>query len=188
MWLAGGFLITWLVSENSRTVDRQLAQVDPAATLRIKVLGPSETGMLLHYQAAELTRHELDILGIAQLAFGAFFLFFLLFGTSEGKFSLALALVLLACVAVQRFVIWPEIVSLGKLTDFLPTAAESGYRAKLLVMEGAYFGVEIGKWVVIVVLAGILISRGRGRGRSRSSNVWNKFNVVNKTDDGHVDR
>lgn len=187
MWLAGGLLFTWLVNENSYTVDRLLVQADPAATLRIKVLGASETGMLLRYEAAELTRHETYLWQFAQLALGAFFLFFLLFGTGEGKFSLTLALVLLLCTLVQTFIIGPEVVSLGKVIDFLPLAAAAGYRAKLLVMESAYFGVEIAKWVVIVVLAGILIGRGRGRS-SRSDKTWNKFNVVDKADHGHVDR
>ena len=184
MWLAGGLLVTWLVNENSHAVDRLLLQADPAATLRIKVLGSTETGLLLRYEAAELTRHEVELWETAQLGLAAFFFLFLLFGTSEGKFSLSLALVLLLGAAAQRFIISPEIVSLGKLTDFLPAAAGSGYRAKLLVMQGAYFGVEIGKWVVIVVLASILIGRGRGR----SNAARNQFNVVDKANHGHVDR
>lgn len=183
MWLAGGLLITWLVNENSHAVDRLLLQADPAATLRIKVLGPTETGMLLRYEAAELTRHELELWEIAQLGLAAFFFLFLLFGTSEGKFSLALSLTLLLAVAVQRFIISPELVSLGKLTDFLPAAAGSGYRAKLLVMQGSYFGVEVGKWIMIMVLATILIGRGRRLNATR-----NQFNVVDKADHGHVDR
>ena len=188
MWLAGGLLVTWLVSENARTVDRLLAEPDPAATLRIKLLGPTEAGMLLRYEAAELTRHELSRWQFAQIGFGAFFFSFLLFGTSEGKFSLTLSLVLVLCVAVQRFVIWPELVGLSRLTDFLPANAGGGYRTKLLVIQGAFIGVEIGKWVVMSVLAAMLISHGRGRSRGRSGGSWNKFNVVNKTDNSHIDR
>ncbi len=186
MWLAGGLLITGLVNENSRTVDRLLLQADPAATLRIKVLGPSETTLLLRYEAAELTRHELALWETADIGMAAFFLFFLLFGTGEGKFALALALALLLAAVAQRFIVLPEMVSLGKVTDFLPVAAGQGYRARLLMVEGAYFGVALGQWVVIVILAAFLIGRGRGRRRSDSS--WNKFNVVNKANDSHIDR
>ena len=186
MWLAGGLVITWLVNENSRLVDRLLLQGDPAATLRIKVLGPSETTALLRYEAAELTRHELQLWDSAQIGFGAFFLFFLLFGTSEGKFALALSLVLFLCTLVQRFILWPEMVGLGKVTDFLPPSAGQGYRVRFMVMESAYFGVEIGKWVVIAALAAILI--GRGRARRSSDRSWNKFNVIDKTDNSHIDR
>jgi hypothetical protein len=186
MWLAGGVLVTWLVNENSRAADRLLLGSDPAATLRIKVLGPTETQMLLRYEAAELTRRELNLWQGAQIAFGVFFLFFLLFGTAESKFSLALALVLVLSVAIQRFAIWPEVVSFGRLTDFVPAGSGSGYRNRLLVMESAFFTVEIGKWVVMVVLGATLISRGRRRGRSNGS--WNQFNVIDKTDNSHIDR
>lgn len=186
MWLAGGLLITWQVNENSRAVDRLLAQADPAATLRIKVLGPSETTMLLRYQVAELTRHQLALWETAEIGMGTFFLFFLLFGTSEGKFVLALALALLLAAMAQRFILLPEMVSLGKVTDFVPFTSGQGYRAKLLMVEAAYFGVELGKWVVMGILAAVLIGRGRRRPRSDSS--WNKFNLVNKTDDSHIDR
>jgi hypothetical protein len=190
IWLAGGLLMTWMVNENARAVDRLLVHADPAATLRIKVLGPAETALLMRYEAAELTRNEMELWEITQLILGTLFFFFLLFGTGEGKFSLALSLAMLLCVVAQRFVITPEIVSFGKITDFVAPAAASGDRAKMLVMQGAYFAVEIGKWILILVLAAILIGsgRGRGRGRDRSANIWNKFNVVDKADHGHVDR
>ncbi len=188
MWLAGGLLVTWLVNENTRAVDRLLAQPDPAATLRIKLLGHTEAGMLLRYEAAEISRHEVSVWQFGQIVFGAFFFSFLLFGTSEGKVSLALAIILFLCVVVQRFLIWPEVTSLGRLTDFVPAGAGNGDRTKLLVIQSAFFGVEIGKWVVMSVLATMLISHGRGRSRSRSSAFGNKFNVVNKADNSHIDR
>jgi hypothetical protein len=185
MWLAGGLVVTWLVGENSHAVDRLLASGDPTATVRIKMLGPAETTVLLRYEAAELTRHEMGLWQGAQIGLGFFFLCFLLFGTGEGKFSLALSAAMILCVLVQRLFIWPEVVSIGRLTDFLPSGGSAGYHAKLLVMESAFFGVEIAKWVLLIVLAAILIGRGRGRGRS--SRTWDKFNMVNKTNDRHVD-
>ena len=187
MWLAGGLLMAWLTHENSRAVDRLLVQADPAVTLRMKVLGPAETGMLLRYQTAEINRYNVEMWLVFQICLGAFFLFFMLFGTGEGKFSLALALALLLCVLVERFGIWPEILSLGKLTDFTAPNASSGYRTRLLVMESGYLGVEVGKWVVMAVLAGIMIGRGRSRGK-KSDDSWKKFHMVNKADDRHVDR
>ncbi len=188
MWLAGGLLITWMVSENSRAVDRLMGAADPAATLRIKAMGAAETDLLLRYHSAELTRTELELWQGVQICVGVFFLFFMVFGTGEGKISLALSLVLLLCVLVQRFAIWPEIVSYGRLTDFVPQSANSGYRAKLLVMQSGFLGVEIGKWVVLVVLSAILIGRRSSRRRGSSDDSWKKFQVVNKADDGHVDR
>ena len=142
--------------------------------------------MLLRYETAELTRSELNLWQGAQIAFGVFFLFFLLFGTSESKSSLTLALLLILCVGIQRFAIWPEVVSLGRLTDFLPAESGSGYRNRLLVMESAFFAVEAGKWVIMAVLGAMLISRGRRGGRSNGS--WNQFNVIDKADNRHINR
>ncbi len=186
MWLSGGLLVTWLVNENRRAADHLLAESDPAAILRIRVLGTAETLMLLRYETAELTRSELELWQGAQIAFGVFFLFFLLFGTSETKSSLTLALVLVLCVGVQRFAIWPEVVSLGRLTDFLPAGSDLGDRNKLLVMEGAFFAVEAGKWAIMAILGAMLLSRGRRSGRSNGS--WNQFNVIDKADNRHINR
>lgn len=184
MWFSGSILCTWLISENSREVEHLLVQADPAATLRIKLLGPAETAMLMRYEAAELTRNEMALWGTVQLALGAFFLLFLLFGTNEGKLHLALALVLLILVAAQRFFLSPEIASLGKLTDFVAAPAGTEDRAKLLVMQSAYLGTEIVKWVMMLGLAAALITQGPRRlRRSR-----NQFNVIDKPDHRHIDR
>jgi hypothetical protein len=186
MWLAGGILMTWVSHENTHAAERLLVQADPAATLRMKVLGFSETSLLVRYEAAELTRNEVEVWEDVQLLLGTFFFLFLLFGTAEGKFPLAVGLVLLLCVIGQRYFISPVIVSYGRVTDFADAAASSGYRAKLLVMQGGYLAIEITKSVGMVVLAGLLIARGRKR--KSSSNSWNQFNVVDKTDDRHIDR
>ncbi len=188
MWLAGGLIHAWLAHADLRAVDRLLAEPDPAATLRIKVLGPAESAMLLHYQMAEAGRREMQLWQLAQIGLGAFLLFFMLFATSEGKTSLALCLILLVSVALQRLAIWPEIVALGRLTDFLPPTAGTGYRTRLLVMESGFFAVEIGKAVALSILAAILIGRGRSRNRASSGSPWKKFHVVDKADDRHVDR
>ncbi len=53
-------------------------------------------------------------------------------------------------------------------------------------MEGAFFAVEAGKWVIMAVLGAMLISRGRRDGRSGGS--WNQFNVIDKADNSHINR
>lgn len=185
MWLAGGFLMTWIASENNRAVNHLLVQADPAATLRIKVFGSSEIALLMKYEAAELSRSEMEVWEDSQLILGTFFFMFLLFGTGEGKLALSLALVLLLGVITQRFFISPEIVAYGRLTDFAAANATSGYRAKLLVLQGAYLAIEIGKWVGMIALCAILVSQGRSR--KPLTNAWSKLNVVDKSDHRHVD-
>jgi hypothetical protein len=188
MWLAGGLILTGVIDQNSRAVDRLLVQADPAATLRIKVLGAAETSLLLRYEAAELSRDEIEFWEDAQLALAAFFLFFMLFGTGEGKLTLALSLALFLSVIAQRFALSPEIASYGRLTDFAPAGVPSGYHAKLLVLQTTYFAVEVGKWIVTIGLAAILIGRGSNRRSKPLANSWSQFNVVDKSNHGHVDR
>lgn len=153
----------WTAQENSAAVGRMLQQPDPAATLRIKALGKDDSSLLLQFLASEQNRYNFEIWEISQVVLAGLFFFFLLFGTDENKFSLALALVLLVMVLVQRFVLTPEIYALGRLTDFVQPPGMAGERAKRHVMEYGYLGVEIAKWAIQVGLAAILISRGRSR-------------------------
>ena len=155
--------MTWLVRENLSAADRTLAQAEPAAILRIRVLGKDQARLLFQYQAAEMNRSCLEMWEIAQMMLGAIFFFFLLFGTSEGKVALALALLLLVLVLTQRFFLTPELDALGKQLDFGSPALLHRERTRYQVADAAYLGVEIGKWAMQLVLAGLLISRGRSR-------------------------
>ena len=187
MWLAGGMLLTWLVNDNLRAADR-LAQADTATAVEFQQPAAAGIARLLRYEAAELARRDLRLWEYAQLALGGFFLFFMLFGTLEGKFTLALSLAPVLCVLAQTFLLYPQLAALGRLTDSLPDGAGSADRARLLVMESAYFGVEVAKGTLLAGLAGVLILRGRGRSHAPSDSIWNQFHVVDKPDHGHVDR
>jgi hypothetical protein len=119
-----------------------------------------------------------------QVVLGAVFFFFLLFGTTEGKISLVLALVLVVLVLAQRFVLTPELQAIGKLLDFASPVAMLGERAKFRVVHTSYVVVELGKWAIQLVLAAMLIARGR----ARSGNAGQQFNVVDKANHRHINR
>jgi len=157
----------WVTRENLLSVDRILAQPDPAATLRIKVLGKEEARLLLRYEASEMNRYYLEIWEIVQVVLGALFFFFLLFGTTEGKFSLALALVLLILILIQRFLLTPELNAIGRLLDFSSPVMVHGERARYRVVHAAYLAIEAAKWAIQLLLAWLLV----GRSRSRSGNA-----------------
>jgi hypothetical protein len=163
LWLGGGLLMQWVTRESLLGVDRVLAQPDPAATLRIKVLGRDQVRLLLRYEVSEQNRYNLELWEIVQVVLAAIFFFFLLFGTSEGKFSLTLALLLLVLVVAQRFVLTPEMKAMGRMLDFGSPSAVVGERAKYGVMHYAYLVVEASKWTLQAVLGFILITRGRLR-------------------------
>jgi len=150
--------MAWVATENFATVDRLLKQSDPAATLRIKLMGKDQARLLMRYEASELNRYYFETWEIVQVVLGAFLFFFLLFGTGEGKVSLALALLLLIIVLVQRFALTPEIIAIGRMLDF-PTPDSAGYRGKFLVMHSAYVGVELAKWAMQLILVAVLIGK-----------------------------
>jgi len=184
LWLGGGFLMAWIAADNPSVPSRMMSSADPAASLRVRALGPVEVTALLRHEAAEITRDEQDVWGFVEIGLGAFLFCFLLFGTQEGKLSLAIALLMLIGAAVQRLFLTPPIHTLGRLTDFMSTDAAAGYKARTMVLQGAYVGVEIAKWVMGACLAATLI----GGRRPHSRNSWQQINVVNKPNHRHVNR
>jgi hypothetical protein len=186
MWLAGGFFMAWVATENFRTADRLLSANDPAAMVRLKELGPGEGRALVRHQVAEQNRDLFETWEFAQLFLGIFFLLFLLLGTAENKFSLGLAALMLLLVLPQRFWLTPAMDSLGRAMDFAPNGGSPGDHARFLVQHGSYIGIELLKWAAGVLLASILISRTIKR--PGSGNARQQLNLIDKPNHGHIDR
>ena len=81
--------------------------------------------MLFRWEAGEQNRYLFEVWETAQIAIGMAVLFILLFGSTEGKFALALSLLLMVFVVVERFLLTPLMVSLGRLIDFIPPDVRS---------------------------------------------------------------
>jgi hypothetical protein len=114
--------------------------------------------MVLRYPASGQNRSALETWGMAQIAIGLGFFFFLLFGTREGKFALGMALLMVLVVVLQR---WP-----------------------FSLLHAGYAGLEAGKLALGVALAAKLaFSRG-----GRSGDFRKQLDMVDKRDYGHVDR
>jgi hypothetical protein len=184
MWLAGGLLLEFFAAGNLRAVDRTLRDPHPSAAIRILKLGAADSRMLLRYQAEEQNRAAFETWENVQLLGGLLFFFYLLFATTEDKFALGLALLLVVVVALQRFLVTPELQGLRRLLDFVPASAPSPYRGRFDALESTYLGMEIGKWVAQLGLAGMVMSNLRRRSR----HAGRKLNVIDKTDDRHVNR
>ena len=182
MWLAAGLTVAWLEREDFQTIQDVIAQPDPAVAARVKALGAHETYLLMGRVAFEQRERTVGNWESIQLLLGLGFFFFLLFGTREGKLPLAMALLLVGMVALERFLLTPEVLSLARLSGIATGHAEADTRAMLLGSIRA--GFEIAQWIVQVALAAVLIVR-----RSRSSGgAGNQFHVVDKSDHGHVNR
>ena len=174
--------MAWVAAESFGSVDRLLARPHPVATLQFKALGRAEARLLLRYQVAEQNRSNFEAWEVAQILMGALFFFFVLFATRENKFALLLILLMIASVVVQRFLLTPAMISLGRLIDFVPPDAPSGDRTQFWVMHSWYWGVELVKWGLGLALCARLISQ-RNR---RSGNARQEFNMVDKANHRHV--
>jgi hypothetical protein len=183
MWLAAGLTFAWLEREDFQTIQDVLAQPDPAVAARVKALGAHDTYLLMGRVAFEQRQRTAGNWESVQLLLGLAFFFFLLFGTREGKLPLAMALLLVGMVALERFLLTPEVLSLARLNGFATgLAAAEDMRAMLL--GSTREGFQIAQWIVQAALAALLIVR-RSR---RSGDAGNQFHVVDKPDHGHVNR
>jgi len=184
MWLAGGVVLQMVASSNLRVAATAVSDPHPSAAARIYKLGVADSRMLLRYQADEMNREALETWEYVQLFGSVLFFFFLLFATMEDKVALALALLLVFLVALQRFLVTPELQGMGRLLDFVPQSTPSPYRGRIEVLGNTYLGMEIGKWVAQLGLAAVVMSRSR----RRSHHSGRKIDVIDKADNRHVDR
>jgi hypothetical protein len=121
--------------------------------------------------------------GTVQVVAGIALFFLLLFGSREGKIPLLLGLLMIVVSVLQRFLLTPEIASLGRALDFLPDSASGGERSRLRLFEGGYLLVEAVKWGLGLLLAVIV-----GRRRRRSRNARKDLDLIDKSDHRHVNR
>ena len=174
--------MAWVAAESFGSVDRLLARPHPIATAQFKALGRAEARLLLRYQVSEQNRWLFENWEVAQIIMGAAFFFYVLFATKENKFALLLILLMMAGLVVQRFMLTPAIVSIGRLIDYVPPDASSGDRTQFWVMHSWYWGMEVVKWGLGLALGARLILQRRGR----SGNSRQELNLIDKTDHRHV--
>jgi hypothetical protein len=183
MWLAAGITVAWLEREDFQTIQDVLAQPDPAVGERMKALGAHETFLLMEHVTAEQRQRTIRTWENVELLFGLGFFFFLLFGTREGKLPLAMALLLVGMVVLERFLLTPEALALARIASFKAGRA-SGEAVRRIVLSSTHEGFEITKWMVEAALATVLVLRRN----QRLGDSGDQLHVVNKPDYGHVNR
>src|SRR5690349_20217708 len=92
LWLGGIAMMSLVATENFKTVDRILLEPSPAASQDLRTLGHATARMLLRWQAGEQNRRLFELWETGQIAIAMAILFVLLFGSTEGKYVLALNL------------------------------------------------------------------------------------------------
>jgi len=162
-WLAGGLFMAMVATQNFHSVDRLLAKPAPAAAEQLGKLRPEAARMLLRYQVGEQNRWYFETWGIAEVAIGAALLLILLFGSTENHFTLLLALLMLLIAVVQRSVLTPQIVALGRVIDFVPAGQPSADRSGFWMMHTAFSGMEVLKWALGFFLVARMLFRRKRR-------------------------
>jgi hypothetical protein len=162
-WLMGGVFMATVATQNFRSVDRLLAKPAAPASQQLDKLGPAAARALLRYQVAEQNRFYFETWGIVEVVIGLLLLLLLLFGSIEKNLTLLLALLLLLIALLQRFVLTPEIVVLGRIIDFVPANHPSPERSRFWMMHGVYSGSEVLKWGLNIVLTARLLFRRKRR-------------------------
>ena len=172
--------MAWYGSFSFGTIHRVMNASNPVFAVQTKPLGPATTRMILRYQVAEENRMFFQSWEYMQLILGTFLFGYLLLGTLEGKFTLALALSMLIVTAGQRFGLSPELGSLGRALDYIPAEAAAAERAKFWLLHSAYV---IGEVIKLALGAILLVTILR---RRRSVDPVNQFDMVDKANHRHV--
>ena|ERR1700722_7397076 len=162
-WLAGGFFMATVATQNFRSVDRLLAKPAAPALLQVEKVGRDAVRALLRYQVSEQNRFYFETWGIVETVIGFVLLMVLLFGSTETNFTLLLALLMLLIALLQRFVLTPEIVILGRSIDFVPAALPSQERSHFWLLHAIYSSIEVLKWGLGFVLTARLLFRRKRR-------------------------
>jgi hypothetical protein len=182
MWLAAGISVAWLEREDFQTIQDVLSQPDPAVAQRLKALGAHEAYLLMGHVASEQRQRTIERWEGVELVLGLGFFFFLLFGTREGKLSLAMALLLVGIVMLERFLLTPEVLSLGRIAAFATGHRATPEDARRIILSFTHEGFEIVKWILQIALGALLVLR-RTR---RSNDAGEQIHVVDKANYGHV--
>ncbi|MBI1785960.1 MAG: hypothetical protein HYR60_00135 [Acidobacteria bacterium] len=176
-WMSGSLLMFLVATQNFRAVDRLLtAPAEPASKL-IQSLGPDGARLLLRYHSSELNRWYFTKWEIAQAALLSFLAGWCYRAISHSRVARFLPVAILVLVLLERFLLTPEIVRLGRLIDFAPAAPE---RAQFWRLHGAYSAVEALKLLLGVVLTAALLRKTK-----RSSG---QVHLVDEADHRHVNR
>jgi hypothetical protein len=180
VWLGGEILMAWYGARSFGTVETIMNQSNPAFVLQTKALGPAMTRLVLRYAVAEQNRWLFRSWETMQIGMALLLFCYLLFGTLEGKISLAVMLAMLALTLFQRLLISPELGITGRTMEYIPADLAAQERAKFWLLHNAYLAVEALKFGFGLILAMIVMSR-KGSGDS-----LNQFNMIDKANHRHV--
>lgn len=182
-WLGGSLFMLTVATHNFAGVDILLRGPSAPAAKQIQVLGANEARTLLRYQVSELNRWYFENWERVQIGLGVAILLVFVFGAGAKPFAMITASAMLLIVLMQRFLLTPEIVRLGRAIDFVGTSSPSVDRAHFWNFHTAYSTIEVLK----LVLGFLLTARLVFRRRRRASEFPDEIDLIDNADNGHVD-
>ncbi|WP_031495119.1 hypothetical protein [Bryobacter aggregatus] len=162
-WLGASLFMAFVAAYNFRVVNDLFVLPQPEMASYIKVIGQDRLQILFRHEAAEFNRSLFEVWGIVQIVIALLLFGILLFGTKEGKFTLAVSLTMVLLVTGMHLLVTPSIIGYGRSLDFIAKDKELGLRQKVKVFHNTYSTLEGIKMVGGVILLVIFFRETRRR-------------------------
>ena len=161
VWLGAGVLMDVVVTQNFRSVDRTLEELVPEAAERVHALGHEQTRQFLRYHAGEQNRWLFEQWERVQLGIGLVLVLVLINAGTRAKWPLILTGGMLAIILADRFLMTPEVASLGRQLAFQLPTEDLDLRHKFGTLHALYSSLELVKLGMGGVLAWLVIRSQR---------------------------
>lgn len=183
-WIAGSLFMAAVATGNFRAIDQVLDAPAPPVAESIETLQAEKVRILLRVLASEQNRRHFELWEWAQLGLGLALPLALVLGTHPGRITLAVCGGLLLLVAVQRWVLTPELVATGKALELVYPGEAAAERARFEIYHRVYSGLEVAKIALAAGLAArLLLYRSR-----RRRSVFKQVDAVHHANHSGVNR
>jgi len=156
IWLTGTVIMTFVATQNFRTVDRILEHPTPEAASKVTALDHDAMRMLLRHLSSELNRLYFMTWNAMQLALAIAVLTLMVRVGSRLETSLALVMLVIVVVLLGGTF---RIIELGRLIDFMPRNPVPPEVVKFGKMHAVYGVMEVVKVALGAVLGYVLAQR-----------------------------
>lgn len=153
VWLTGTLIMTFVATQNFRTVDRILERPTPEAESKLKALDHDAMRMVLRHLSSELNRLYFMTWNSIQLVLAVVVLALMVRGGSRLETGLALAMLAIVVALLGGTF---RIIELGRTIDFVARNPVPPEVVKFGKMHAVYGVLEVVKLVVGVVLGWML--------------------------------
>jgi hypothetical protein len=144
---------------NFRAVERFLADPGIPSAEVIHNAGQDKARILLRRAAGESNGWLFEQWEWIQLIVGLALLLVLLFGERPPKIPMALVVIMMILVMVERFALTPNVMRLGRIVEFLPADPKLPDRVSFHFYHTAYTALDLVKLTASFAIAAILIFR-----------------------------